>query len=365
MKALSLFTGAGGMDVGFRNAGFSIVAANEMDQHACETFRANHSETELLEGDIDSYIPELGAFRGMMDAVLGGPPCQGFSVAGKMDPDDPRSKLIFRFCDAVELVKPRAFVMENVKALSSLTKFEDVRSRLISRFQKAGYAVTVHVLNAKDFGVPQGRERVFFIGVQEGLQPIFFFHFSQYKKRAPTLRELLIPLGKPGTETNPRVCNAKITLAAKPVLRKSPYAGMLFNGQGRPLNPDGWANTLPASMGGNKTPIIDNNHLYLDAESWVENYHHHLMTGGKPHGMHDVPSFLRRLTIDEVALLQTFPSDYVFCGPASKVYSQIGNAVPCDLAQVVAKTVAASLSNRLATGIQAPSKGQNMVLTLA
>ena len=170
------------MDVGFGNAGFSIVAANEMDQHACETFRANHPDTELFEGDIDCYMPEFGAFRGMMDVVFGGPPCQGFSVAGKMDPDDPRSKLIFRFCDVIELVKPRAFVMENVKALGSLAKFEDVRSKLISRFQNAGYTVTFQVLNSKDFGVPQGRERVFLLGFKKDCNRYLFSIFPNTRK---------------------------------------------------------------------------------------------------------------------------------------------------------------------------------------
>ena len=203
------------------------------------------------------------------------------------------------------------------------------------------------------------------MGVQEGLQPIFSFHLSRYKKAAPTLRELLVPLGKPGTKNNQGVCNARITLAAKPVLRKSPYAGMLFNGQGRPLNPDGWANTLPASMGGNRTPILDNNHLYCGADPWVDDYHRHLVLGGKPPILHEVPSFLRRLTINEAALLQTFPSDFVFCGPDSKRYSQIGNAVPCVLANVVAKCVAASLKERLPAALHLPPKGQNMELALA
>ena len=94
MKAVSLFSGAGGMDVGFKAAGFEIVAANELDKHACETFRANHPETMLLEGDINNCGADFSAFVGV-DVVFGGPPCQGFSVAGKMDPDDPRSKLIF------------------------------------------------------------------------------------------------------------------------------------------------------------------------------------------------------------------------------------------------------------------------------
>lgn len=364
MKAISLFSGAGGMDVGFKAAGFDVIVANEMDKHACETFRTNHPETRLIEGDLDICGEELHSYTGI-DVVFGGPPCQGFSVAGKMDPDDPRSKLIFSFCKIVEKVKPKAFVMENVKALGALSKFEEVRAALISRFQKAGYTVTIHILNSKDFGVPQSRERVFFIGVKNKSNPIFKANFRKYLKDAPTLREVLIPLGKPGTKLNDRICNAKVTLAAKPVLRKSPYAGMLFNGQGRPLNPDGWASTLPASMGGNRTPIIDDNHLYLGDDSWVEEYHKHLMSGGKPQGMHDAPSYLRRLTINEAALLQTFPKNYIWCGPSSKVYSQIGNAVPCDLAKAVASCVKDSLSGLQDIESFDVDAGENMELAFA
>lgn len=362
MKSISLFSGAGGMDVGFKEAGFNVVAANEIDKYACETFRANHPKTKLLEGDIDICGEELYTYRDV-DVVFGGPPCQGFSVAGKMDPEDPRSKLIFSFCDVVERVKPKAFVMENVKALGVLSKFEAVRTALISRFQRIGYTVTLHILNSKDFGVPQSRERVFFIGVREGITPVFEKSFRKYKKIAPTLRDVLIPLGKPGTERNDRICNAKVTLATKPILRKSPYAGMLFNGQGRPLNPDGWASTLPASMGGNRTPIIDDTHLYQGKTSWVEEYHRHLITGGKPQGMHDAPSYLRRLTINEAAILQTFPENYVWCGPSSKVYSQIGNAVPCGLAKVVACCVKDAIVGLLDAEIRTTDVGENLELS--
>ena len=364
MKAISLFSGAGGMDVGFKNAGFHVVAANEMDKHACDTFRANHPGTQLFEGDIDELGDQLSSF-GDVDVVFGGPPCQGFSVAGKMDPDDPRSKLIFSFCSVVESVQPKSFVMENVKSLGTLAKFEEVRNALISRFQKAGYTVTIHVLNAKDFGVPQARERVFFIGVKDTYSPIFSSSLQRYQKSAPTLREVLIPLGKPGSQHNDRICNAKVTLASKPVLRKSPYAGMLFNGQGRPLNPDGWASTLPASMGGNRTPIVDDNHLYDDESPWVEEYHQHLLAGGNPQGMHEAPSYLRRLTINEAALLQTFPASYIFCGPNSRVYSQIGNAVPCGLANVIAMSVMDTLSGNLSTESPKTQEGENYELAIA
>lgn len=222
MKSISLFSGAGGMDVGFKAAGFKVVAANEMDSYACKTFRANHPETELLEGDIENYIDEFHSYAGV-DVIFGGPPCQGFSVAGKMDPDDPRSKLIFSFCKVIEIIKPKAFVMENVKALGALAKFEEVRHSLVSRFRNAGYTVTMHILNSKEFGVPQSRERVFFIGVLDGITPVHSFSFQKFRKNAPTLRDVLLPLGRPGTKNNERICNAKITLAAKPVLRQSPY----------------------------------------------------------------------------------------------------------------------------------------------
>lgn len=342
MRAISLFSGAGGMDVGFEDAGFTVVAANEKDHDACEAFRSNHPEVSLFEGPIDERISELSSYE-EMDVVFGGPPCQGFSVAGKMEADDPRSQLIFSFAQMVENAQPKAFVMENVKALASFSKFSGIRAALLDRLSKAGYAVAMHVLNAKDFGIPQSRERVFFFGVKAGLIPIRSFCFERYKKAPPTLREAIKPLGRAGSESNPRVCRAKITLATKPVLRKSPYAGMLFNGQGRPLDPATWSSTLPASMGGNRTPILDENHLYDLAPPWVESYHQHLRNGGQPYSMHEAPDCLRRLTIDEVSLLQSFPSDYFFCGSQSKIFSQIGNAVPCKLAEIVARVVRSSL----------------------
>lgn len=344
MKALSLFTGAGGMDVGLLNAGFNVVAASEMDKHACDTYAKNHPSVELFRGDIAEHIDEVCSFSDI-DVVAGGPPCQGFSVAGKMDANDPRSKLVFTFCDVVERVQPAAFIMENVKSLGSLVKFQNVREELVRTMERAGYKVTMHILNAKDFGVPQSRERVFFVGVANGMKTLGPAHFEKYRQAAPSLREAIAHLGRAGSFANSQVTKAKITLAAKPVLRKSPYAGMLFNGQGRPLNPDGWSSTLPASMGGNRTPVIDEEHLYDGKKSWVEEYHAQMMSGSEP-VFKEAPKRLRRLTVKEAAILQSFPLDYVFSGPQSKVFSQIGNAVPCDLAFVVASAVRQVLTEK-------------------
>lgn len=348
-SALSLFTGAGGMDVGFKAAGFDVIGANEIDSHACATYKSNHLSTCLIEGDINECSQEFEMFRGV-DVVFGGPPCQGFSVAGKMNPNDPRSKLIFSFASVVERLTPKAFVMENVRALGELTKFAAVRNELLSKFSSLGYNVFPTVLNAKDFGVPQSRERVFFVGTKKPLRALVNDDFMQFKRKAVSLGDAIRHLGPAGTSQNPRSCKAKITLAANPILRKSPYAGMLFNGQGRPLNPDAWSSTLPASMGGNRTPIIDEQHLYYNEESWVEQYHAHLLRGGKPYEIYNAPKRLRRLSVDEAIILQSFPVNYKFAGPQSKVFSQIGNAVPCDLAKAVASGLLCAFNNENSVG---------------
>lgn len=337
-SAVSLFSGAGGMDVGFVRAGFKVIAASEMDAFACKTYRENHPESVLFEGDVNNFIDPLRNFHGV-DVVFGGPPCQGFSVAGKMDLDDPRSQLVFSFVKVVEAVRPKIFVMENVKALATLEKFRGIREELFKLFNRLGYSVSLNLLNAKDYGSAQNRERVFFIGILDGKLDARLPMFDLYKQKALSVRDVIQHLGPAGSSLNKRVCRAKITLAERPILRKSPYAGMLFNGQGRPLNPDGWSSTLPASMGGNRTPIIDEQHLYEYKESWVEEYHSRLISGYPATPNIEVPKYLRRLSVDEAALLQGFPSTYQFIGPQSKVYCQIGNAVPCTLAEAVASVV--------------------------
>ncbi|MFB2934426.1 DNA cytosine methyltransferase [Aerosakkonemataceae cyanobacterium BLCC-F154] len=344
LSGLSLFSGAGGMDVGFIRAGFKVVAANDIDKDACLTYEANHPGTLIKHGDINEHLINIRQFEGV-DLVFGGPPCQGFSVAGKMNPNDPRNQLLWVFMKVVELTKPWAFVCENVKALAVLDKWSTIRQHLFHCASRLGYTYKLVVLNSADFGVPQSRERMFLIGFRD-IKDIsdLEVQFELYKKKAPTVRDILLPLGVAGSEKNQRICNAKVTIAAKPVMRRSPYAGMMFNGQGRPLNPDGYSCVLHASMGGNKTPIIDEDHCYFGQDSWVEWYHSYLMKGGKPLSLNAAPKRLRRLTVDEALRIQTFPHDYQFIGGQSSIYRQIGNAVPCELAQVVAAVVRHYLS---------------------
>ena len=334
LSAISLFSGAGGMDVGFKKAGFNILWANDFDRAAVDTYRKNIGD-HIVHGDINEHIDELKKFKGV-DCVFGGPPCQGFSVAGKMALDDPRSQLVKSFIKVVEVVEPRAFVMENVKALGTLSKFKQVRDELRSVATKLGYNTELVIFNSRNFGVPQSRERVFFVGFKADNEIQFDKRAPKFFRKEVSTLEAIRHLGPQGTEKNPKTCNAVVTIAEKPVMRRSPYAGMMFNGLGRPLNPAVPCATLPASMGGNKTPIIDERQYFGDGRSWVEEYHQHLMDGGRPFNMHDTPEYIRRLTLEEARILHTFPQGYDFAGGKSAVYRQIGNAVPCGLAEAVA-----------------------------
>lgn len=346
MKAISLFSGAGGLDVGFKRAGFDIVWANDFDKDACETYKRNIG-THIQYGDIDHLKYELFNQYREVDVVLGGPPCQGFSVAGKMDIHDPRSKHIWTFAEIVEKLQPQAFIMENVKALGQLKKWKPLRNELLQKFRNAGYMTHHIIVNASEFNVPQSRERVFFIGFKgnASIIPDLKAMLTPYESNSPTVREALGVLDKAGTGNNKSLCKAKITIAKNPVMRKSPYAGMLFNGLGRPVKIDGYCATLPASMGGNKTPIIDEEALYNEKENWVEYYHKNILKGEEPLPYQVAPRRLRRLTIEEAAILQTFPIDYQFSGSQSSIFKQIGNAVSCNLAYAIASMLATSLKN--------------------
>lgn len=351
--AISLFSGAGGMDVGFIKAGFAIIWANDFDKAACATYAENLGR-HVACGDINEFLPSLSKFKDV-DCVFGGPPCQGFSVAGRMEPNDERNRLVMTFINVISMVKPRSFVMENVRALAVLEKFQSIRQELLKRAEEFGYHAELLVLNSKDFGVPQSRERMFLIGVRKkSYKGTLLDYIKDFYRESPTVREVIAPLGPAGNPNNSKTVQAKISLVKSPVLRKSAYAGMLFNGKGRPINPDVFSSTLHASMGGNGTPIIDEEQLYHDKPAWVEEYHRHLMAGGKPYPKDSAPKHLRRMTVDEAHLIQTFPLGYRFIGSQSAVFRQIGNAVPCNLAEAVGSLIIAILDGQLSMSDDKP-----------
>ena len=334
------------MDLGSKLAGIDVVWANDIDKTACHSYNINFDGSRMHHGDIRELLPSLEGYRETgVDVVFGGPPCQGFSVAGNMEQSDPRNQLLWSFCDAVDMVKPRAFVMENVKALGTLRRWQSIRSKLLTRLQGHGYTVLTRVLTASRFGVPQNRERFFVIGFRRDLE-LSEAHFdtflAEYTCEPVTVRSVLQPLDPAGTGNNASLCAAKITMARQPVLRKSPYAGMLFNGSGRPVDLDAQAMTMTASLGGNKTPIVDETALRNpESRPWVVDYHQKLRDNA-PLPTH-IPSRLRRLTVQEASALQSFPPHFHLSGSQCAQFRQIGNAVPPKLAAAVLGSVAKCL----------------------
>lgn len=359
-SVLSLYSGAGGLDLGFLDAGFSITRAIEMDAHAVETYRTNIGD-HVVQGELPMALSKLPASSRRPDVIIGGPPCQGFSVKGRMDPDDPRSRHVHVFLDAVRAFQPAAFCMENVKALAKNPRWEPVFTGLVRRAQALGYEVGYAVLNAANYTVPQARDRMFLIGVKGG-HPVFPVAPVPDGQRL-TVLQALNRLPRYGAEGNTTKCTAQVVLAQKPVMRPDPYRGsLLFNGSGRPLQLDHVARTLPASMGGNATPIVDQRELdarlralkagtgsRASRRPWVVQHHARLQSGEEET---DLPHPLRRITVEEASELQSFPLGWEWKGPRNARYHQIGNAVPPRLARYVALSLGEALLARSTSGDQ-------------
>ncbi|WP_377939391.1 DNA cytosine methyltransferase [Alloscardovia venturai] len=342
-RAVSLFSGAGGLDIGFESHGFSVVYAVEQNIDSAMTWKVNRpSNAKAMHvSDINDCLDEIAQLSDI-DIVFGGPPCQGFSIAGKMRPDDPRNKLIHTFLEVVELTRPKVFVMENVRALASSPRWKKVREDILHTCELLQYGCSLEVYNAKDYGVSENRERMLLVGVREdtGLKAnIFHEAMLKQKRMAAPVREVIKRVGKYGSSSNPVTGSARITLAKKPVIRATAYSGMLVNGSGRPINLDTISPTLTASMGGNKTPIIDQRSLEdKTIPNWFVHAHDIWQKNESFNGL-TVPKYVRRLTVTEAAAIQGFPKEYIFHGSVCSQYRQIGNAVPCGLSSVAAQAV--------------------------
>lgn len=328
-KAIDLFAGAGGLSLGLKMAGWDVRVAVEYDATAIETHRKNMPDVLHLCDDIRDI--DFRNYRGGIDLVAGGPPCQPFSVSGKQLGKLDIRDMVPEFVRVVREVLPPAFLMENVKGLTS-PRFRAYLEEHIGELKDIGYDVYWRVLNAADYGVPQNRYRLFVVGVPVGVK--FEFpsptHGSNSGQKYRTVAEALD--GCPVDEPN----RAKVVFCKNPVLRRSPYAGMLLNGKGRPLNLNGPAHTIPASAGGNRTHI-------LDRKGVLQRYHAHLQAGGTP-----TPGEVdgcTRLTVRQSARLQTFPDWFEFVGRRNQHYAQIGNAVPPEFAAVVANALRTAMES--------------------
>lgn len=301
MKVVSLFSGAGGLDFGFIQAGHEIIWANDLYEDAVATYKENIGDHIVLRDicEIDSReIPDC-------DIIIGGFPCQGFSVANtKRSESDERNKLYKELVRIIEEKKPKFFVAENVKGLLSFGKGK-VFQMIINDFQGLGYKVSHRVLNAADFGVPQKRERVIIVGVRNDIDFQYIFPTESHSAKGE----------KEGTQPWIDLKSAFSEIPDPDLpnsLHNHEYSKykLTFNGYlgHRTIDPSEPAPTVTARG---------------DSRGGVVVLHH--------------PNNTRRMSCRELATVQSFPLDYKFSGTRSSVYRQIANAVPPTLAKAIAR----------------------------
>lgn len=366
LNTIDLFSGCGGMSLGFKWAGFKTALASDIDENCEKTFKANFPETPFVCGDLSTI--EKRDFQKFVtedvDVIIGGPPCQGFSLANKRrntTSKDPRNNLFFEFVKTINWYNPKAFVMENVKGLLSMNSGQVIK-QILSEFENAGlsgYNVKYEVLKASDYGVPQSRERVIVIGFRNDLNITPEFPTKKYTKDI-TVNEAIsdLPIIKAceGTETQDypsepqneyqhfmRKNASKVYnhIAMRHTQRLIERFKAIKNGKGLL---DVWDKHGAVQRGNpNKKSTIkfsqNNQRLHGNkpaptiAASFQSNFIH--------------PTLHRNFTAREGARLQSFPDNFVFKGMRTKMswekglsqYQQIGNAVPPLLAYEIALTL--------------------------
>jgi DNA (cytosine-5)-methyltransferase 1 len=328
---IELFAGCGGMALGFKQAGFVAVLANERDAEACATLRANVTP-HVVEGSIE----DVKSFP-KADVVAGGPPCQGFSNLGTRAPDDPRNRLWRHFLRCVSEAEPKVFVLENVPPLLKSAEFAALR-RSAARL---GYEVEGRVLNAADYGVPQTRKRAIVIGSRVG-PPTFPEPTHRDSRRPATAANAALP---PWTTVRDAIAHVPHTPDGVGWhVGRSPTA--LSVARYRAVPKGGNRFDLPASLMPGCWKRKTKGGTDLFGRLWWERPSVTIRTEFyKPEkGRYLHPEAHRPITHREAALLQTFPENFVFHGTKIAVGVQIGNAVPPRLALLLARHVAELLA---------------------
>ncbi|MBP3304101.1 MAG: DNA cytosine methyltransferase [Muribaculaceae bacterium] len=303
MKIVSLFSGAGGLDLGLVQSGHEILWAIDIDKDAVTTYQNNIGD-HIRQGDITKLdmrtLPDC-------DVIVGGFPCQGFSIANlKRTIDDERNLLYLSFYQAIKIKHPKFFIAENVKGILSLGKGTIV-AQIIEDFRQAGYNVTVNLVNMADYGVPQTRQRVIFLGQRSDINDIMLFQLpskthSEDGKQLPrwiSIEDAISHFPEPGNE-----CDIPNHVCSNYKVVTRNFTGHRVTDPHKP------------------SPTI-------------------LARGNGGGGVVAIPHYsgMRRLTIRESASIQTFPDDFVFYGAMNSCYRQIGNAVPVHFAKLLGNSL--------------------------
>lgn len=333
MNAIDLFAGCGGLSKGFMDAGFDIIVGVDNDQAALNTFAKNHNGAIALNADlsVQETFDEIKRIAGdrEIDVIIAGPPCQGFSLTGPRNFDDKRNKLYLAVFEVVKQFQPKGFIIENVPGMATLYNGE-IRDEILKRFRNFGYNVECKILCAADYGVPQLRRRLVFIGVRKDIgQPHFpepVFTEEEYRTCRDAISDLPSREFELGQEVDAYPCEPQTEYQR------------LMRGDCKVLH--NHVATNHTQMVKDTIALVPQGGNYKDLpagwgesrkfnEAWTR-YH-----GDKPsrtidtgHRNHFHYKYNRVPTIRENARLQSFPDDFVFLGTRTQQNRQVGNAVP-------------------------------------
>ncbi len=329
-KYIDLFCGAGGLSLGFDQAGFKNVFAVEFNPDFARTYSKNFKTHKLIVDDIKNIsndkIDELLAGQ-EVDVIIGGPPCQGFSIAGNIGRtfiDDDRNKLFKEFVRFVAHVKPRMFVMENVAAMATHLKGKTI-VEIVKAFENAGvgYRVKWEVLNSANYGIAQERRRIVVVGVRKDLETDFIY--PKYEEKTYTIKDVIgdLPVLESGESSD--IPNHVAMKHSAQMLEKMSY-----------VKDGGDRTDIPEEI----RPKSGDIRKYI---RYASNKPSVCVTGDMRKIFHYEQN--RALTSRELARIQSFPDDFVFEGASIQVQQQIGNAVPPKLANKIAVQVEEALKN--------------------
>ena len=323
-SVIDLFCGSGGFSLGFEWAGFTNVFSVEYDSEICQTYRHNFPNHNLIERDIAQLTNEeilklIGDQK--VDVVIGGPPCQGFSMAGNIGRkflDDPRNSLFKEFVRIVGVVKPKCFVMENVARLYT-RKNGETREEILQCFRSLGYVVEAKVVLASEYGVPQNRSRVLFIGKNADNSNAAIVFPKKNEGKIMTVKDAIgkfPPLESGQTSDIP---NHEAMTHSLQMLEKMSY-----------VKDGGNRNDIPEGI----RPAKGDVRKYIRYDSTKPSV---CITGDMRKVFHYSQN--RALTVRELAAIQTYPDDFVFLGSKSIQQQMVGNSVPPVLAKAIAVAI--------------------------
>lgn len=344
MNAIDLFAGCGGLSRGFMDAGFDIIVGVDNDQVALNTFAKNHNGAVALNADLSQQetfdeIKRIAEDR-EIDVIIAGPPCQGFSLTGPRNFDDKRNKLYLAVIEMVKQYQPKAFIIENVPGMATLYEGQ-IKDEILKRFRKMGYNIECKMLCAADYGVPQIRKRLIFMGIRMDLgKPQFpepLFTPENYRTCRDAVSDLPTLENDLGTEESEYI---QVPLTEYQELMRG-QCSVLYNHLG----------TNHTQMVKETIALVPEGGNYKDLPpGWGESRKFHMawtrLNGNAPARTVDTGhrnlfhyQYNRVPTVRESARMQSFPDDFIFTGTKTQQCRQVGNAVPPLLGKALGEAI--------------------------